>query len=375
MPKAKTRISKAGLSKKKTFQFRWWMGVLMAVIIAVVGIVVIRFSHASGSRTFSVDAGSLGGGNGAQAYPIVNGRGYTAYNNAILVENGGYAQAGEGYQDIVSTNPANVQSATIRTCWVFYRYASNGPANYTIEMLDWGGNQIAVAPDVMYGTGTVQKCIDKTINSPGSNYSYFYKFVGTNSESIAVVAVTRSTLQVVGSAQNNPSPPPPPPVGGIPPSNYQTLSFPAGTLTTTCGYQNYKGYASVCPQNSGQWQYTGLNSAWVGTWQQNQARGVTHEHDVGYWRWGNFCAVKSHVVSDPSLPKVDESNGVVHFYLVGCPTTSDFYNFKRSSNSGGWSSGSGSSSYPNGCWINGKLETSPDSCKKVANRGGNVVPR
>lgn len=60
---AKKNTSKSRVSnraKKSGFKFHWWMGVVIVVIIAVVGIIVIRFSHASGS--INLTAGILQGG-------------------------------------------------------------------------------------------------------------------------------------------------------------------------------------------------------------------------------------------------------------------------------------------------------------------------
>lgn len=52
----RSRTSKAGLSKK-SFQFKWWMGVVIVLIVGVVGILVLRFSHAaSSSRTDTTSA-------------------------------------------------------------------------------------------------------------------------------------------------------------------------------------------------------------------------------------------------------------------------------------------------------------------------------
>lgn len=46
--KSTSRVSKASLSKKKGFQFRWWMAVLLVAVVAVVGVVILRYSRASG---------------------------------------------------------------------------------------------------------------------------------------------------------------------------------------------------------------------------------------------------------------------------------------------------------------------------------------
>lgn len=50
--KTRARTSKKGLSKKG-FQFKWWMGVTIASVIAIVGILIIQFSHASENAAVS----------------------------------------------------------------------------------------------------------------------------------------------------------------------------------------------------------------------------------------------------------------------------------------------------------------------------------
>ncbi len=42
----KTRVSKQ--AKKQGFKFRWWMGVVIILIVAIVGLVILRFSRAAG---------------------------------------------------------------------------------------------------------------------------------------------------------------------------------------------------------------------------------------------------------------------------------------------------------------------------------------
>jgi murein DD-endopeptidase MepM/ murein hydrolase activator NlpD len=46
--KTKSRVSKR-ISSKRGFQFRWWMGVLLVVVVAAIGVLVPRFSNASGN--------------------------------------------------------------------------------------------------------------------------------------------------------------------------------------------------------------------------------------------------------------------------------------------------------------------------------------
>lgn len=46
---SKSRTSKSSLSKKSRFAFSWWHAVVLILVIVVIGIVILRFSKASGS--------------------------------------------------------------------------------------------------------------------------------------------------------------------------------------------------------------------------------------------------------------------------------------------------------------------------------------
>ena len=151
MPKpksSKSRVAKS-TSKKSAFRFRWWMGLALVVLIAIIGVVVVRFSQAGGGRNFYVDNGTIQSGGGADLGPADNGRrlGYTASNNRIGVHDGTYAQVEERFADIVSGhNPANVEKADIEVCFTAYTWDYDSPYSFTIEILDWGGKKVAIAP-------------------------------------------------------------------------------------------------------------------------------------------------------------------------------------------------------------------------------------
>lgn len=294
--KSKSRLASTA-KKKGGIKFRWWMAVILVVIVAGIGIAVLRFSQAGSGM-------------------IVTRHGTT--NN--MVSNGSFIQGQETYGQIVGNyNLSNIDRADIQVCWSLMRIPAS--ATYTLEVLNWGGSQAAVLPSYPNN----QACIQATVSSPDPNYNFFYKVVGTNGGNVQYNGVSRRTLRVYPKTQSyTPAPSNPAPSQN---PNVQTLQFPAGNLTTICGYSNEKGFASVCPQNADQWQYIGLNSRWVGTWEQNRAKGVGHEHDVGYWKWGNFCGVKSHVVGDPLLPYSPGSP--IHFYLVNCPTTQEYLQVKQ----------------------------------------------
>lgn len=55
---AKSRVS--ARSKKQGFKFKWWMGLIIIVVIGGIGLIALRFSQASGYINFT--AGVLGGG-------------------------------------------------------------------------------------------------------------------------------------------------------------------------------------------------------------------------------------------------------------------------------------------------------------------------
>jgi hypothetical protein len=55
--KPKARTSKSS-TNKSTFKFHWWMALVLVFIVAVVGLVVLRYSHAAGPFT----ANDTGGG-------------------------------------------------------------------------------------------------------------------------------------------------------------------------------------------------------------------------------------------------------------------------------------------------------------------------
>ena len=306
--KLKTKFSQLG-SKKKTLLI-----VVFGLLFGAIGYIGVRYSKASpiyiepknGAQLINVS----GDGNHAR---------YTAYQYVYDVPGGGSLSAPEKFGNIIAGNdPSRVQSATVQTCWTFYAMDAR---NYTLEIVDWGGNQNAVEPGSL-GSSTITRCVTQTIGAPDPNLTFFYRFVNSGGGSIYVTNVTRSTVNVTlkstpqgGISNPAPQPQPQPQVPANP--AIQKLTFPAGQVTTVCGYENAQGNASICPQNVNDWKYIGLWGSWVGTWEQNRVRGATHEHDVGYWKWGSFCGIKSHIFGSPQLPKHAEPP--VHFYLVGCP--------------------------------------------------------
>jgi hypothetical protein len=47
MPIKKTKVSRTAPKKGGGFQFRWWMALILIGVVAVIGVLILRFSHAS----------------------------------------------------------------------------------------------------------------------------------------------------------------------------------------------------------------------------------------------------------------------------------------------------------------------------------------
>ncbi len=49
--KPKSRVSKKNSTQLTQFKFRWWMGLILVLVVAVIGIVVFRYSHAGAGNS------------------------------------------------------------------------------------------------------------------------------------------------------------------------------------------------------------------------------------------------------------------------------------------------------------------------------------
>lgn len=58
MPTKKSNKRVAKSAKKSNFTFKWWMGVLIVAVVAVVGLIVLRFSNASTGVTYTTYLGN-----------------------------------------------------------------------------------------------------------------------------------------------------------------------------------------------------------------------------------------------------------------------------------------------------------------------------
>ena len=80
-----SRVSTSA-NKKSGFKFRWWMAVLLVVVVAAVGIAYLRYSHAGGpAATLEANEGSRlrmklwGNGTITYLYPYRGHLGYWQY--------------------------------------------------------------------------------------------------------------------------------------------------------------------------------------------------------------------------------------------------------------------------------------------------------
>ncbi len=299
---------------------------MLIVIVVITGVVIIRLSQAGSVETFSIANVNVGGI--GQVITVTPGSIDQQYANGqpktFDMSPGGRVESTEGASMFLQPG----QHGRIRACWYFYSTNSN-TKEYSVEV-----NGELFANNTINSPGSRYYCVDKDVNYDQGNMHYQMIVQPNSNGNIAFSKMTRELLTASNANSGTP-------IGNT--SQLQTLSCgqsatapctftnPSGgttTITSLCGYTAVGPYASLCPGNINQWAYVGFTSSFVGTKAQNQARGVTNEMDAGYWTYGGLCGVKSHVVSDPILNKVSEANGVVHFYLVGCPSTQDVYSYK-----------------------------------------------
>lgn len=52
---AKSKTSRAGLAKKQSFKFRWWMALVLVLVVGGAGLIILNFSHASSVKNIYAD--------------------------------------------------------------------------------------------------------------------------------------------------------------------------------------------------------------------------------------------------------------------------------------------------------------------------------
>ena len=322
MPKTntyKSRVSKSA-NKKNGFRFRWWMGLVLVIVVAIVGVVVLRFSRAASVFTLNCQTQQCSNGAPPPA-------GYTSLPQIIYPEPGKPAWFSLQASSIFGPNDGRASTANIKACYIIISSSnSNSGKRFRLDIQSDNGSA-GPQEGVIYGAGTYTQCITRNVGEPADNNRYltFNLFADTEQLGLAQVVVEANNTGGQPSPVPSPAPSPAPQqqqcVNGS--TGTVTCGFPAGTLVSTCGYRNVNGYALVCPQ--GNWNYIGTGDV---NYNLARQRGATHEHDVGYWQQGNFCAVKSRITSEPRL----DFQSPNHFYLVGCPPASAF-----KSTPSGWS--------------------------------------
>ncbi len=71
--KPKSRVSNNNSKQLTQFKFRWWMALILVAVIAIIGIVIIRFSHASSVTKIYADT-LVTGMNYPNGCPSYNGQ-------------------------------------------------------------------------------------------------------------------------------------------------------------------------------------------------------------------------------------------------------------------------------------------------------------
>lgn len=176
-PKSNVRTSNQQLTQ---FKFRWWMALILVAVIAIIGIVILRFSHASGGDggwcdqqsgklfcAFAVDHLSTRDPNKVQSsVPLVQSpdaeTGFGSYY-AWYLDSAGY-----GPGTLIWGGPnkpyTNLTNTTIKGCWWLRDTSGNAQVNAVIKA---DGNIIAQTNLVTGGAGYNPYCVSQKIAQSG----------------------------------------------------------------------------------------------------------------------------------------------------------------------------------------------------------------
>lgn len=201
-----TRVSKKAKSIKSHFKI--WAGVLVVLIIAVVGVVVVRFSQAA-AWCDQIPSGQkklvcLAAGDAIEpSTPEVDivGRvindGYASYGQALLSNSVGNAiwSAPNSNQP---GNYAGVKGTTVNAC--FRMQGSNGSADVILVMKN-SGNTIAQTAKTVGSAEYTEYCVDQVMNNDFQN-ARFEVYLVSGEVKVDAMRVTKSIATTV-------TPPPP----------------------------------------------------------------------------------------------------------------------------------------------------------------------
>lgn len=324
MPTKKTKVSRTAPKKGSGFQFRWWMALILIGVVAVIGILILRFSNAAaGSYTWYY--------NTPLSTAVLPG-----FANAKAV-----VQADESFVQVVGGEP-NQSGATIRVRWQINNgnkptgsfrgevYIDGQPVYNEVFVV--GQNErkwiesrdidVAAGSNLTYkaaaesGTPTLEQITRYTINSqsfavggvPNTGANPGGGGTPTTTQPVRLGSCGQPLPQgesgnTPQKCNNAPSAPKPQPVySGV--VNIKVGGYSAD-IASSCIPQSGQ-FPQVCP-NYGQWHF--ING--IGDQAKMRAQGVGSVQDIGAWQLnsnGNICGVQSNI--ELSLPWSGHNGGL-----------------------------------------------------------------
>ncbi len=169
--KTKSNVSKS--TQLTQFKFKWWMAVLGIGVVAIVGIVILRYSHAGASITYNASQFSSLPGNYINAQLINDTSGKVAIqvyrlnnNGAVIIPlqlfAGSYRGCAFGkpvpgvagsYINVIVTKPGTNDrytnsasfSSTNPVCVNFNTYGATAPVDFRMVNSGGGGNNMDIS--------------------------------------------------------------------------------------------------------------------------------------------------------------------------------------------------------------------------------------
>jgi hypothetical protein len=198
---------------KKGFKFRWWYAAILVLVIAVIGIAVLRFSRASNGIVINCDQYRILCSPADQI--VNNGTNYVAYRTMLDANLNRPVSMSESATNIFGPNNGRTDSVVANVCWTIVALPSDirGGINYTLSISTQSGS-IQPITDTIYAPGTITKCANNVwIIEPQDNNSPVSYGLNVNGDyhNLYLAQVSRTTVSSpTGVTAPPPSSPPVP---------------------------------------------------------------------------------------------------------------------------------------------------------------------
>lgn len=192
------------------YKFRWWHAAIFIVVIALVGIAVLRFSRAGNGIVINCDQYRI---LCTPADRIVNNStNYVAYKTMLNANLNQPVQMAEAATNIFGPNNGRTDSIVANVCWTIVAFPSDirGGINYTLSISTQSGSLQPIT-DTIYAPGTITKCANGVwIIEPQDNNSPVSYGLTVNGDyhNLYLAQVSRTTVTTPTGTTAPPAPTP-----------------------------------------------------------------------------------------------------------------------------------------------------------------------